>query len=1252
MKAVPAGDAGRESSAAAAGIQPTAFLGKMPEAELPFAKFRAWADAEGASSAAPHSLARGVELARERRAALAALISTDPERALAEAVPPLVRQRLPAEVRALLEEPVSARASFRVLAALPTTAAGPPAVRREVVLPGGATYAASVYGARLRQPTADNVPLTGIALDGTMAVAESPVRVMARGEVIPAGKPVEATCPVSGESVVDVRPTVVEEDDLAAEIGGTVQFFCGAGHLADVTDQLHAAVRDAAGPPATDSSYNQGTKRILLVRLNFTDDLAEPMTVAAGQSLLAATDAFISENSYGTTRIDLANSLVTPVVITMPKTKAAYAADQNSSITFLADARAAATAAGYNYLSYDFEWFRYASIYGFSGQAYVGARGVWLQTSSTGVACHEWGHNLGVWHANLWAATNDTVIGAGTNTEYGDTYDTMGSASAGNRSFNACHRWLLGWLPNGNVLTATTSGTYRIHAFDQNALTAGQPLAVRTPKDATRFYWLEHRVQWSTNATLANGVILHWSPWASSNGGTSLLDLAPGGTAGTGDAALVVGRTFSDPYAGVHITPIARNAATTPPSVDVVINRGAFPGNQPPTLSLSASAATAAVNASVTFTAAASDPDGDALAYWWDFGNGAVGPNAAAASASWPAAGVYLVRCTASDMKGGTSVRSVVVTVGAPTTFAASGRVVNDYGRAVAGVRVHNGLTGTAYRGTYTNDDGRYTLANLAAGSYTLHALSSTFTGEATAGFANPVAVSANAAGFDFTGTLVGPIVAATAPAQPPREAGSIPADFTIARGAQAPATSALTVFYTLAGVASRTADYTVAAVPPATGTFDPATGVGTLTLPAGAATALLRLTPVDDALPEGAENVILTMTTGARYQLSDAPAVALTIADNDAPDVYTETFASGATTLRPFDLNNRRLTFTPTSAAAYAGASDPALGFPVDPAGGTVLAAGGAATVALTSGTLTGGSWRVSGLSVSPKLFGQAFSQIYVNTSGNVTFESGDNGSDSAPSLHFTSGRRRVSLFGASLDLSKGGTISYRVVSGPPRVVVTFANVPANNTGAAVLNAQAELGADGTVTITHLGTTLGDGVVGLAGGQSVPNPFYATDLSAYGPSLAGFNAWLAGRFTPAELNDPAVGGPGADPDGDGWSNLLEYALGSDPRAAGLPPGAPAAGRSGAYLTLTFQRNPALTDLTYAVEASADLGGTWTEIARSVAGGATAASPGQSPSSLDETPAANGAVSATVGDVTPSGPGAPRRFLRLRVLRP
>jgi alpha-tubulin suppressor-like RCC1 family protein len=90
----------------------------------------------------------------------------------------------------------------------------------------------------------------------------------------------------------------------------------------------------------------------------------------------------------------------------------------------------------------------------------------------------------------------------------------------------------------------------------------------------------------------------------------------------------------------------------------------------------------------------------------------------------------------------------------------------------------------------------------------------------------------------------------------------------------------------------------------------------------------------------------------------------------------------------------------------------------------------------------------------------------------------------------------------------------------------------------------------------------------------------------------ANLASWQLTRFTSAELLDAQISGPNADPDGDGLSNLLEYALGLEPRTA-TTSGLPEVAATASEWTYTYTRPSDRTDVTYAVEISTDLGA-WT----------------------------------------------------------
>lgn len=104
-------------------------------------------------------------------------------------------------------------------------------------------------------------------------------------------------------------------------------------------------------------------------------------------------------------------------------------------------------------------------------------------------------------------------------------------------------------------------------------------------------------------------------------------------------------------------------------------------------------------------------------------------------------------------------------------------------------------------------------------------------------------------------------------------EAGPDAGAFLVAR--TGPTTTPLTVFFSVAGTATEGIDYEDLG--------------GRVTIPAGAASAPVAITPVDDTLIEGAENVILTLDPHAAYVVVVPGIAGLTIADDDLAQVTIE---------------------------------------------------------------------------------------------------------------------------------------------------------------------------------------------------------------------------------------------------------------------------------------------------------------------------------------------------------------------------
>ena len=108
----------------------------------------------------------------------------------------------------------------------------------------------------------------------------------------------------------------------------------------------------------------------------------------------------------------------------------------------------------------------------------------------------------------------------------------------------------------------------------------------------------------------------------------------------------------------------------------------------------------------------------------------------------------------------------------------------------------------------------------------------------------------------------------------------------------------------------------------------------------------------------------------------------------------------------------------------------------------------------------------------------------------------------------------------------------------------------------------------------------------GLAWDTSAFNTTGVITVITTGPSLGSFNT---SNFTVAEQGNAAISGPAADPDGDGVSNVLEYAFASNPKAASranLPVSNTTVSSGSTYIGCVYTRVKGATDLAFTVQFS------------------------------------------------------------------
>jgi autotransporter-associated beta strand protein len=739
-----------------------------PVQEPVFEEFRRWAESFVASGLDGD---KGVELALQRRQEMLDLIDKNPRRALELAVPESVRRLLPAGVVALLEQRLEARGDLLVQAE--TSATGGCQISRTTTLRDGRVFEAHTFGRRGAMPTRDDIAIHGVALDNKLALADLPGRVLEPVEVaarVAAGGKVEvgADLPGAAPQTDDRDEVVIAWDDTrmtrfrgeAPAIAALID--AESGEHSGVTQPR---VQDLDGVVAA-SPWTEGQKTLLIIRVDFPDYQGQVVSDATLQQLIAEINTSYTDMSSGKASYALLGqgSVITPTV-RMPNSSSVYASHTKFS-RVLTDARAAAAAAGYNYLNYTHEIVVTGAtpvVPATAGMANVGARGAWVHNAQWNLkTCgHELGHNFGMPHSGAWDTDDGSVIGPGEVWDYGNVFDLMGvgSSSAFLRHFSASVKQFLDWMPVTDVTKITVDGstTTRIRAMDKVQADGNKRALAVDRAGSTDDYWVEYRQLYGTGYGLIDGVLVNW---ASINGGYQqplLLDMTPT-TSQKDDAVLPIGKTFSDTAAGIYITPVGRGMDGDGVGwMDVTVNRGTFAGNVKPTVSLGSTNANPAVNTSVTFTATAGDPNGDALAYFWEWGDGTTtANNSSTASKSWSTSGTKTVRCIVSDMKGLTTTASMLLTVGTSNTFSIQGTVSTTLGAPMQGVVVSASLT----QSDTTDGDGSYSITGLAAGSYTLTA---TKTGASfvTSGFTNPVTVGPSQVGKNFLAPPGAPVFTA-----------------------------------------------------------------------------------------------------------------------------------------------------------------------------------------------------------------------------------------------------------------------------------------------------------------------------------------------------------------------------------------------------------------------------------------------------------------------------------------------------------
>ncbi len=557
-----------------------------------FVEFRAWTELYHATPESERAglVESGVQLARARRAAMAELIKKQPMAALEMTVPGEVRRVLPAEVAAELESRVSGTGDLSVVVLdnlVENADSFVEEIRREVEL-NGRRYAAHVYGRRLEQNTEYRTSLHGVALDGHLALHENPVRWIEAGEEVPL--PPQSTADLSGE---ERTAAFVAEAEVHGQTLG----------LEDVDDipvvnALFAEAEDTPGPqppilysamdtgphaddPAAPTSWTTGTKRILVLPVDFSDRPGWPVSIPDGNVPITpqllrdrfATQVapYFSAVSHGKASLAVT---VADKVYRAREPAAVYVEEDDVRLMH----RDILTAAGadWNAASFDVVILVFSDlsdfpnpwelIFQFKGGAEVGGSRAWINGwPSWDVLAHEIGHTYGLRHAHALTTRSDPFDGNEDIVEYGDLFDVMGSGDHASHAFNVVFKHRLGWIAKSGVRAVAASGTYRVFRSDAGVPPSGGLAGLMLSGNGEDFWIAYQKPSGAGGTAPTSGVYLR----AHTNQDTRLHDLTPSNP-GT-DVALPVGASISNDVIGFTITPVREGGTAGNEYIDVNI---------------------------------------------------------------------------------------------------------------------------------------------------------------------------------------------------------------------------------------------------------------------------------------------------------------------------------------------------------------------------------------------------------------------------------------------------------------------------------------------------------------------------------------------------------------------------------------------------------------------------------------------------------------------------------------------------------
>ncbi|MDB4624209.1 PKD domain-containing protein [Akkermansiaceae bacterium] len=410
------------------------------------------------------------------------------------------------------------------------------------------------------------------------------------------------------------------------------------------------------------AARTEGPVKVLGIRVAFADYDNAP-TLETISNKLATAEGNFERFSYNVMRVSYDT-----VSVELPNNRGTYTA---SSLANAAENKARNM--GFDEADYHVVAFFHGG-HSSGNKAIVNGKRLWLTTG--GAITHEMGHVFNFGHQNRFAPSGQNPLVGELKSP--DHWHFMKNGGTDPEPYE---KWQRNWITDFHRVQNDGTYTKRLYSFDDPDIDPSltkRALRVRRTTATSTDLWIGFRSRLLDNVSsagknhhLRQGLAFYWDRGDVGGQSTVLLDMHPGTAAGFEDHALQPGETFANPAGGVFITHLGRGGTQPNEYIDVRINRGTFPDNQPPAPSWDAPSGWLA-GTPLTITVTPGDPDGDEVACMWTTSDKDIPYNTSANSLTktWNTAGSYTIDVVVSDMKGGTATlsRTIEITGGFPTT--------------------------------------------------------------------------------------------------------------------------------------------------------------------------------------------------------------------------------------------------------------------------------------------------------------------------------------------------------------------------------------------------------------------------------------------------------------------------------------------------------------------------------------------------------------------------------------------------------